>query len=73
MIKWYKEFKSCCENIIDENHPGRPISVTDKTLENKVDTIIQWDGKVRLSNVEYRVNVPYGIVQNVVTKKTEIS
>ncbi len=39
--KWYKKFRSGRENIVDESCSGRSISITDKMLENKVDTIIQ--------------------------------
>ncbi len=38
--KCYRKFKRGHENIIDESRSGRPISVIDKTLENKVDAII---------------------------------
>ncbi len=51
MRKWYKKFKSHHQNIVDERCLGRPISATDKTLENKVDAIIQHDQKSRLSNI----------------------
>ncbi len=30
--KWYRKFKSVRENIVNESHSGRPISVADKTL-----------------------------------------
>ncbi len=67
--KWYRKFKSGRKNIIDESHSGRPISVANKTLGNKDDTIIQCDLKARLSDIPYQVTVAYSIVQNIVTKK----
>ncbi len=59
MRKWYRKFKSCL---------GKPISIADKALENKVDTIIQCDRKARLSDIVYQVNAAYGTVQNIVTE-----
>ncbi len=47
----------------------RPISITDNKLENKIDVIIQYDQKARLSDIAHHVNVEYGTVQNIVTKK----
>ncbi len=49
--KWYRKFKSGCENIVKESHSGRPISVADKMPKNKVDAIIQWDKNARLSDI----------------------
>ncbi len=51
--KWYEKYESSCENIVDESCSGRLISVADKTFENKVDTIIRYDQKARLSNIAY--------------------
>ncbi len=56
-------------NIVDDSHWGILISVTDKTLENKVDAIILCHQKVRLSDVAYQANMAYGPVQNITTKK----
>ncbi len=68
MRKWYRKFKSGCENIIDEIRSGTPISITDKTLENKADTIIQCNWKAKLFDIAYQVNAAYGTVQNIITK-----
>ncbi len=51
--KWYRKFRSGCENIVDESHSGKPNSVADKMFENKVDSIIQRDQKDRLSNIVF--------------------
>ncbi len=39
--KWYKKFKSGRKNVMDKSPSRKLISVTDKTLENNVDTIIR--------------------------------
>ncbi len=60
--KWYPKFRSGCENIFDENRSRKPISITDKMLENKVDAVIQCDQKARLSDIVYLANAAYGTV-----------
>lgn len=67
--KWLRKFKAGCEIIVDEAREGRPTSVTTKTLENKVDEIIQDDRKARLSNITVKLNAAYGTIKNIVTKK----
>ncbi len=59
--KMAPKIKSGRENIVNESHKGRSISVVDKTLEDKVDQI-QYNQKVRLSDIAYQVNVEYGSV-----------
>ncbi len=71
--KWCRKFKSGGKNIIHEYHSGRLFSVADEMLENQVDMIMSRHQKARLSDIVYRVNAAYGTVQNIVTKKTEIS
>ncbi len=67
--KWYKKFNSGCENIVNESCSGRPISIADRTLKNKVDTIIQCDRKARLFNIAYQVNMTHSTVQKIIIKK----
>ncbi len=67
--KWYIKLKRGCGSIVGESHSGRLISVADKILENIVDMIIQCDQKTKLSDIVYEVNVAYGTVKNIVTKK----
>ncbi len=65
--KWRRKFESACENIVDESRSGWQISVADKMLENKIDTIVQCDQKV-ISDIAYQVNAGQSTVQNIVTK-----
>ncbi len=57
--KWYRKFKSSCENIVAESYAGRPIFVADKKLENKVGAIILRDQIAKLSNIVCQVSVAY--------------
>ncbi len=38
-------------------------------LENKVEMTIQYNRKVRLSDITYQVKAAYGTIENIVTKK----
>ncbi len=69
ICKWYGEFKADRTSIIDERWSGWPATACTVELSNKIDALIQSDWKTRLSDIEDILNIFFGTVQSVVTKK----
>ena len=65
LYKWYSKFEQCDNSVIGEPRPGRPSSVSTKTIET-VKELLDSDRRMTIRDITIRTGNTFGIVFRII-------